>query len=284
MTILSAFLTAAQKRLSDAGIDNPQLDARLLVCHALGMDRAQLMMLGGRELTAAEEQAIDALIARRAGREPVGRILGLREFWGLPFALNEATLEPRPDTETLVEAALERLSLENLAAPRLLDLGAGTGCILLALLHALPTATGLGIDIAPRAVEQAQENAKRLDLETRAHFRTGNWLEGVTEKFDLIVSNPPYIPTADIATLQPEVRLFDPLVALEGGEDGLTPYRHLIPLLRDRLNPDGWVVFEVGLHQAEAVADLLKEAAFVDIGIRHDLGGVARCVAAKNPR
>jgi release factor glutamine methyltransferase len=157
----------------------------------------------------------------------------------------------------LVFAGEGSFSSENLLPkpPRhLLDLGTGTGCLLLSLLHEWPEATGLGIDLAPRAVEQAQENARRLSLDTRAIFQEGNWLEGLTETFDLIVSNPPYIPAMDIDTLAPEVRQHDPSLALDGGKDGLDPYRHLIPLLPNFLNPNGATLFEVGLGQAEAVA------------------------------
>lgn len=277
---LQTLIAATQARLDQAGVDNPALDARLLIGHALNLDRAQLMMQGERTLSAHESEAIDALIARRAAREPVGRILGMREFWGLPFALNEATLEPRPDTETLVEAALKCAKKD--APLRLLDLGSGTGCILLALLHELPSATGLGIDRAPRAVEQAQINAARLGLEGRAHFQLGDWLEGIEEPFDLIVSNPPYIPASDIEALEPEVRLFDPLAALVGGADGLDPYRALIPLFPAFLKPNGAALFEVGIHQAAPVAALMREAGFKDVAIHNDLGGIERCVSGRN--
>jgi len=270
-------LIVAQKRLAEAGVDNPALDARLLAAHALGLDRTALLTQNERDLSAKEQTAIDALIARRAAREPVGRILGLREFWGLPFGLNEATLEPRPDTETLVEMALALLPSRH--CERLLDLGTGTGCLLLSLLHELPAATGLGIDLASRAVAQAQDNAKRLGLDNRARFQTGNWLDGIEETFDLIISNPPYIPASDIETLAPEVKQFDPLAALDGGADGLDPYRHLIPRLPALLNPEGIVLFEVGIGQAMQVAALMREAGFDKVTIKADLGGIDRCVA-----
>lgn len=314
MNALGSCLSAAQKRLAAVGVDNPALDARLLIAAALEMDRVQLLTQNDRALTDEEEKKIETLITRRESREPVARILGLREFWGLPFGLNEATLEPRPDSETLVEAALgffaqagsssplageeaktrtcasKRLVFagegsfpsEDLLLPkpprRLLDLGTGTGCLLLSLLHEWPEATGLGIDLAPRATEQARENAGRLGLDSRAAFQTGNWLESLTEPFDLIISNPPYIPAMDIEALAPEVRQHDPRLALNGGADGLDPYRHLIPLLPNFLNPHGAVLFEVGIGQAEAVASLLKKTGFADIFIKPDLGGIDRCV------
>ncbi len=276
MSVLALCLSAAQNRLAAAGVDNPALDARLLIAAALELDRVQLLTQNERTLTDKEEKKIEALISRRESREPVARILGLREFWGLLFGLNEATLEPRPDSEMLVETAL---SFIKTRPSRLLDLGTGTGCLLLSLLHEWPEATGLGIDLAPRAIEQAQENAHRLGLEKRAAFRTGNWLEGLAETFDLIVSNPPYIPAGDIETLAPEVRQYDPLLALDGGKDGLAPYRYLIPLLPAFLNPNGSVFFEIGIGQAEAVASLLKETGFTDIFTKPDLGGIDRCVS-----
>ncbi len=313
MSVLAACLSLAQKRLAAAGVDNPALDARLLISAALELDRIQLLTQNERALTKEEEKKIETLIARRESREPVARILGLREFWGLPFGLNEATLEPRPDSETLVETALGFFAQADSSSPlageeaktrtcaskrlvfagegsfsseallpkpprRLLDLGTGTGCLLLSLLQEWPEAMGIGIDLAPRAVEQAQENARRLGLDSRAVFQTGNWLEGLTESFDLIISNPPYIPAADIEALAPEVREHDPRLALDGGADGLAPYRHLIPLLPAFLNPHGAALFEVGIGQAQAVAALLKETGFTNVFTKPDLGGIDRCV------
>jgi release factor glutamine methyltransferase len=272
-------------RLGQANVDNPGLDARLLAAHALNCDRATLLAQNMRTLADHEVSAIRTLIDRRAAREPVARILGLREFRGLPFALNEATLEPRPDSETLVEAALHEAggwggTPANLQPPAsLLDLGTGTGCLLLALLHEWPEATGLGIDIAPRAVEQAGENAARLGLDNRAAFRVGDWLEGVEGPFDVIISNPPYIASAELDGLMPEVREHDPPAALDGGADGLDPCRLIIPQLPGFLRPGGLAVFEVGYNQAAAVASLFRQAGFINIRTRRDLGGVERCVA-----
>ncbi len=296
---LSSFIAEAQERLALAGIDNPQLDARLLIAHALGVDRAALLTQGEHPLTEEELAKIEPLIARREKREPVARILGMREFWGLPFGLNEATLEPRPDSETLIETALGLVPLrhsrengmpacagttEKKTPLRLLDLGTGTGCLLLALLHEWPEATGLGIDLSPRAVEQAQANAQRLGLWPRASFRQGNWLEGIEETFDLIISNPPYIKAEEIRDLAPEVRLFDPPAALDGGEDGLSAYRHLIPRLPALLNPGGALLFEVGLHQAAPVCAFMREAGLTDLSVRRDLAGIERCVTGRKAR
>ncbi len=319
---LSALIQKATTQLRAAGVDDPARDARLLIAHALGCDRLALATNSERVLSENETAAIEEIITRREAREPVHRILGCREFWGLPFALNEATLEPRPDSETLIEVALNffatQPNLPSLRAPeggaaihlphappespsalsgdgllrfarndksiepfpsRLLDLGTGTGCLLLSLLHEWPDATGLGIDKAPRAIEQATLNAQRLGLDTRAVFRVGDWLDGVEEKFDLILCNPPYIPSREIGALQPEVREYDPTDALDGGIDGLNPYRHLIPLLPRFLSANGVVLFEVGIGQAQDVAAMMEKAAFKTITITDDLGGVPRCVS-----
>jgi len=278
---LTTTIHRAQNALARAAVLNPSLDARLLIAHALYLTRADLVTNPNRQLTEPETAAIDALIARRKNREPVARILGLREFWGLPFGLNEATLDPRPDSETLIETTLKSLRLGPWAlSPNILDLGTGTGCLLLALLHELPEATGLGLDISPRAVQQATENADRLGLASRADFRTNNWLEGLTETFDIIISNPPYIKSADIPSLMPEVRNHDPSAALDGGADGLAAYRHLIPRLPDFLKPSGLVVFEIGQGQAKAVSALFRASGFTEITAHNDLAGIERCLTA----
>lgn len=314
---LADALRRAEKRLAEAAIDTPQLDARLLVEHALGIDRNAILTQAERSLTDDEINRIESLITRRAAHEPVGRIIGLREFWSLNFGINEATLEPRPDSECLVEAALKslktKLASKNTSFPRkressgkclrtedssaadaagldsrlrgndvsILDLGTGTGCLLLALLHELPEATGVGIDIAPRAVEQARANAVGLNLANRTEFRTGNWLEGIAEKFDAIVSNPPYIPAAAIPGLMPEVREHDPMLALDGGVDGLAAYRLLAPQLPRFLKPDGFVAFEVGAGQAQDVAEICRRNGFAHIVIHKDYSGIERCVEAQ---
>lgn len=277
---LQEALNSFQNQLQKAGVDNPVLDTRLLVAHALGCDRVSLIANPERVLTDEEHAAIATLIERRAQREPVARILGAREFWGLPFGLNEATLEPRPDSETLIEAALQ-CARERGAPQTILDLGTGTGCLLLSLLHEWPHAFGLGIDQSDRALEQATINAETLDLADRVRFQKGNWLDGIDARFDLIVSNPPYIPDADIEWLEPEVKNHDPMAALGGGADGLEPYRLIIPSLTAHLNDGGAVFFEVGMHQAPNVATLLEKAGLTDITTTRDLGGVERIVGAR---
>ncbi len=279
---LQHFIHTIEQCFKASGIDNPSLDVRLLVQHALGLNHAQMLSQSERILTTEEIAAIEPLTARRLRREPVARILGEREFWSLPFGLNEATLEPRPDSETLVEAVLRQLDDRRGENLSILDLGTGTGCLLLALLSECQKAKGLGIDIAPRAIEQAKTNAKNLGLNSRAEFRAGNWLCGIDGKFDVIVSNPPYIAHDEIETLQPEVRDYDPRMALDGGGDGLDVYRSLIPCLGNVLKSKGIVAFEVGQGQAASVSAQLREAGFGNIEMVRDLGGIERVVIALN--
>jgi len=279
-TKLSAFVAGSIKKLKTAGIDNPDLDARLLIGDALGLDRADIFSQSDHILKPEEIAQIQTYIARRLKHESVARIIGEREFWSLPFGLNEATLEPRPDSETLIEVALSKNKKQELS---IFDLGAGTGCLLLSLLHELPKATGLGIDIAPRAVEQAQKNATRLGLEGRAKFQMNNWADGITEKFDIVISNPPYIAHEDIAGLMPEVGNYDPVAALDGGEEGLEVYHFLIPQLSRLLKPQGFAIFEVGIGQAKTVGDIFKKNGFTEISTHRDLSGIERCVVAYIP-
>jgi release factor glutamine methyltransferase len=280
-TRLSVTIRAATHQLAAAGIDNPELDARLLTQHVLHIGHAEVLAQSERPLSHKEIEHINALIARRVKREPVARIMGEREFWGLSFGLNEATLEPRPDSETLIEESLKRIrQTPQFKISRVLDLGTGTGCLLLSLLSEMPQASGVGIDVAPRAVEQAQANAKRNHLSERSEFRIGNWFENVTERFDVIVSNPPYIVASDIDVLQPEVRDYDPRIALDGGADGLDIYRFLIPKLSPHLNKGGHVAFEVGQGQSAYVSDILKDYGFQNVTVHRDLGGIERCVLA----
>lgn len=280
---LAAALTLAADRLAAADVPEPRLDARVLAAHALGLPGpAALGVRLGDPMPTDAVARLDALIARRAAREPVGRILGTRGFWTLDLAVGPDTLEPRPDTETVVSTVLARMA--DRAAPlTLLDLGSGTGAILLALLSELPGATGIGVDIAPGAVETATTNAAAHGLEGRARFVVADWSDGLLDwpgPFDVIVSNPPYIATADLAGLEPEVRDHDPAMALDGGADGLEACRRIIPLAAARLAPGGSLALEVGAGQAEAVAALMRAAGLGRPETVADLGGVARCVIA----
>jgi release factor glutamine methyltransferase len=284
MTLAEA-VSAARDRLAAAGIDESRREARLLVCRLLGGGPELLLGSPGRELTAKEAGKVEAAVGRRAAREPLSRILGEREFWSLPFALNAATLDPRADSETLVEAVLGEIA-ERDAALRLLDLGTGTGCLLLALLSELPKAGGCGIDVSAEAVAQATANAQRLGLAARARFLRHSWDDGLAlaeTPWDVIVSNPPYIASAEIAALAPEVAGYDPAAALDGGGDGLDAYRSLIPAAAAVLAPGGLLALEIGQGQAAAVEGLLVAAGLRPLRRARDLAGVERCLLAVAP-
>ena len=230
------------------------------------------------ELDADARARLEAFAARRLAGEPVFRIIGEREFWGLPFSLSAATLEPRPDSETLVEAALDCLGERRQEAFSVLDLGTGTGCLLIAVLSECPAATGLGIDLSHEACETARRNAVVNGVADRAIFQQGSWAAGLERRFDLILSNPPYIPRGEIAALDVSVRDHDPALALDGGADGLDPYRIFATTLPDVLAPNGTVVLEIGAGQEAEVIALMAGGGFVWQGSRRDLGGHPRAL------
>jgi release factor glutamine methyltransferase len=268
--------------LAAAGVEDAHRDARLLTAHALGLPAQAVLVDGGRVLDTAQWQAVQDIAARRARREPVSRILGSRGFWTLELGLNADTLDPRPDTETLIDAALALIP-DRQAPLRVVDFGTGSGCILLSLLAEFPHAQGLGVDIAPQAVEMARQNASTNGLAARAQFTVGHWAQGLSGPFDLIVSNPPYIAEAEMATLEPEVTAYDPLRALVSGPSGLECYQALIPQLPAIAAPGAWVLLEVGHTQAQQVGELLVGQGFVLFPPRADLGGLLRCVIAQWP-
>jgi len=266
------------------GLATPELDARLLVAHALGLDHAGLAAQSARTLTEAEGDAIAALAARRRAREPVARIIGVKEFWGLDFKLNAATLVPRPETETVVEAALDVVDRSHGRgrALRVADLGTGSGALLLALLSELPLARGFGTDLSPEALGCARDNAVALGLAARASFLACDFGSALEGPFDIVVSNPPYVARDDIASLAPEVRVFDPRLALDGGPDGLDAYRTITMTARKLLSPESVLVLELGIGQLGAIERLLPAAGLVAIGgPRHDLLGIARALVVK---
>ena len=274
---LAHALDRATARLAAAGVPGPRRDASLLLIHAAGLSRVALMTEPGRVLGPAPAAAFERLIKRRAGREPVSRLLGRREFWSLDFALTPDCLDPRPDSETLVAAVLDRVA-ERSAPLRLLDLGTGSGCLLLALLSELPRATGLGTDIAEGAVRAARANARALALEERARFVVADWGAGLGASFDAVVCNPPYIAEADLAAWAPEVGRHDPRRALAGGEDGLVAYRSIAPVLSRLLRPGGVAALELGADQAGPVTALLQAAGLVVEEVSEDLSGTPRCL------
>ena len=271
-------------RFKSSSIESAELDARMLVGAALGLDLTGLISAAGRRLTADESIRLEDFARRRLGGEPVARILGTREFWGLPLTLSAATLVPRPDTETVVELALDMLR----ACPasdrplRIADLGTGSGAILLALLSELSGAVGTGTDISVAALATARGNAIQLGLADRAEFIACDYAADLSGPFDLIVSNPPYIRSADIAGLATEVRNFDPHGALDGGRDGLDAYRALIPQAARLLAPQGALVVEVGQGQHDDVRGLMIAAGLApEAPAKADLAGIRRAVAGR---
>jgi release factor glutamine methyltransferase len=265
-----------------AGIEDAAIDARILTGHALHLDRSQLLSQSARLLDGGEIDAIVAIAARRLAHEPVSRILGRRAFWDLDLRVSPDVLVPRPETETVVEAALDfivrnGLRLEKL---RVLDIGTGTGALLLALLRELPNAVGTGTDLSEAAIAVAHSNADRNKLSGRAQFVVCNMADGIRGPFDLIVSNPPYIPHADIATLMPEVRNHDPLMALDGGADGLDAYRAIARGARRLLAPGGRLIVELGIGQKSTVGALFLQSGLTVRSTRADLAGIPRALVA----
>lgn len=277
---VAAVLGEAVHVLAGAAIDEPRREARLLLSTVLGIDAAAVLGNPDRALGAEERTRFTALIARRAAREPAARLVGHREFWSLDFALSPETLVPRPDSETLVEAVLAQIG-ERRAPLRLLDLGTGSGCLLLALLNELPAATGIGVDIAAKAALTAWHNAIALGLAPRAGFLAGSWTTAIVGRFDVIVANPPYIESGAIGELAPEVRQHDPRRALDGGPDGLDSYRALAPGIGRLLRKDGLAAFEFGAGQAQSVAAIMRQAGLAVAETRRDLAGIERCLVLR---
>ncbi|HEY4205122.1 MAG TPA: peptide chain release factor N(5)-glutamine methyltransferase [Xanthobacteraceae bacterium] len=273
-------------RLQHSHIETPELDARLLLGSVLDLDLTGLATQASRRLTASEAAQLESFTQHRIAGEPVARILGVKEFWGLPLQLSADTLVPRPDTETVVEAALDILRADGLATRplRIADIGTGSGAILLALLHELPNAWGVGTDISLGALRTARVNAAQLGLAQRSAFVVSDYLAALTGPFDLIVSNPPYICSADIAGLAPEVHEHDPRRALDGGTDGLDAYRAIAGQVSAHLVPGGTLVLEIGQHQGPEVEALLAAAGLLSTAPpKADLGGILRAVAARKP-
>ena len=272
---LGPLLKSARERLAAAGIDDSALDSRLIVEHFSGTTRTQAIAEPGQKMGSAALSAIEAALRRRVAGEPVHRILGYREFHGLRLSLSPETLEPRPDTETLVDAVLPfaRATAERLGECRILDLGTGTGAIALALLGAVPVATATGVDISLDALATAAGNARDLGLGERFEALHSNWFEKVSGHYHVIASNPPYIPSREIGNLQDEVRDFDPHRALDGGTDGLDPYRIIAAEAAEFLEAQGKVAVEIGHTQKNEVTGIFAAAGYRLAEARRDLGG-----------
>jgi release factor glutamine methyltransferase len=279
-------LGAARRLIAAAlranGIGSPDLDARVLAGHVLKLDHAALAASADRALDGAQARTLEALAARRIGGEPVARITGVKEFWGLPLRVTAATLVPRPESETLVEAALSAIDAggSRSRALRVADLGTGSGALLLALLTELPKAIGTATDVSVAALAAARDNARLLKLEARAHFVACDFGAALAGGFDLVVVNPPYIASGDIAGLPPEVR-HDPRLALDGGADGLACYRAIAADARRLMAPAGHIVVELGIGQEAAVTALFLAAGLESLPAQPDLSGISRALLAR---
>ena len=279
---------AAQQRLAatlaECGIDEAALDARLLVCAAAGISHADLIRDPDLALGDSAARRLADFAARRIAREPVSRILGFRGFWDLDLLVTPDVLDPRPETETLIEAAREMLASRRTAPLRIVDLGTGSGALLCALLTEFPAATGLGIELSAPACEVARHNLARCGLASRGEIRNGDWAVARDQRFDLAVANPPYIASDLIPALAPEVRNHDPRLALDGGPDGLDAYRAIARLLPQILASEGLAILETGAEQSEAVAALIRPAGLAGVSLRRDLAGRARAIVAFLPQ
>ena len=264
-------------QLQEAGIEDSARDARVLLAHALGIGHDRLTLKLQDEMTAGQEALYDAALAARKARQPVAQITGRRLFWGHSFRVTRDTLDPRPETETLVAEALKEPFL------KMLDLGTGTGCILLSCLKGMPMARGLGTDISDAALQVAMGNTRDLGLESRARFRRSDWFSDVSGAYDLIVSNPPYIAADEMTSLAPEVRDWEPHLALTPGGDGLDPYRTITRGAGARLMPGGRLLVEIGATQGAAVSALFAQAGLLDVRILRDMDGRDRVVGGVKP-
>lgn len=284
-TTLAEALAAARRRLEDAGIADAARDARILLDGLLHLSSTAFLVDGDRPLTGEQMTMIEGAIERRAKREPVHRILGRRAFSRLDLMLSPDTLEPRPDTEILVDTLVPhvRRFVSDRGACRILDLGTGTGAICLALLDLVPGATGVGADVSQGALETAMRNADMNGLAGRFDVVESDWFAAVTGVFDIIVSNPPYIVHSVVETLDEEVRLHDPILALDGGDDGLDAYRAIAAGAADHLAQDGLVAYEIGYDQKASVTGIMCEKGFARIAAVEDLGGKDRVLVFSKP-
>ncbi len=275
-TSIAAALKTAIGKLSKAGVENPVFEARLLLRHCAQLVLSDIITDPGRILDDESLDRFTALMERRAKREPVSHLVGQREFWSLPFVVTPDVLDPRPVSETLVEVALDHIkpSTGNITV---MDLGTGSGCLLIAVLSELSQARGVGVDISEAALMIAQRNAQINSVDDRTAFLTSSWGCDVTDSFDLILSNPPYIAETEHGDLEPEVSVYEPATALFAGEDGLSAYREIAPEIFRLLNDEGAAVIECGHRQMWAVIEIFAQAGLRHVEFRKDLEGIERC-------
>lgn len=281
--MLAKVMATLAQRLEASGAETPMLDARVLMGLALGLDRP----VYGHEDFDLDDEAmakLDGFMARREAGEPVSRIRGWREFWSMRFALGPACLDPRPDSETLVSAAIEKCRQKSNQSLNILDYGTGSGCLLLAVLSESPKAKGIGVDQQAEAIAVAQSNARYHQLDNRVRMLVSNWCDALTsdDKADLILANPPYIPSLEIKSLSREVRCFDPILALDGGVDGLTAWRELMPRIGQRLSPGGTALLEIGQGQEHDIAALADAHGLSVEEVWRDLAGILRVMEINN--
>jgi release factor glutamine methyltransferase len=281
-TARAAALACLVETFQASGIEDPKREAGITLCAASGVSPAALIV-GPREPLGSAARRVEEFAARRAAGEPLSRIVGEREFWGLRLAISPQVLDPRPETETIVEAAVRLLRNRREDSLRILDLGVGSGSLLCALLSEFAHARGVGVDISPGAANVARGNIEACGFAERAEIRIGDWTRGLEGNFDLIVSNPPYIRSADLPGLPREVRNFDPWLALDGGMDGLDAYRRILPESRSLLSAGAWLMVEIGAGQAAGVLAIAERCGFVETRTCKDLAGLDRVVAARSP-
>lgn len=267
---------SAKESLARGGVDTPDLDARIILRAVLGVSDSDFITGTEIKIESHERDRIKNMIERRLAGEPVSRILGEREFWGMAFRITPDVLDPRPDTETIIDSALKRFGANP--PTKILDLGTGSGCILIALLHEWPQAQGVAVDVSESALEVAEENARRHKVDSQIRFICSDWDSNLNECFDLVVSNPPYIPNPVIANLDREVRNHDPILALGGGNDGLQAYKKIFSGLSKLMNLEGRGFFEIGYDQQSDVMRLAEESGLCVEGIHADLAGIGRVV------
>jgi len=281
MVKIKEALNATVEKLQKAGIDNPRLDARLLIEFATKLRHEELLLNYELEIEENAYNRLSELVLRRSIREPISRILGYKPFWKNEFKVSRETLDPRPDTETVIESVIRHFNKEDKLT--ILDLGTGSGCILISLLKEFPNAHGVGVDISADAVNTASENASNIGINSdRLQLINANWQNlDLKNPFDIVVSNPPYIKKSDILELEPEVKDYDPVCALDGGKDGFDCYRQITALLPKFLQKGGWVFFEIGYNQEQGVKDILAKGGFFVVETAKDLTGCDRCIVAR---